>query len=299
MRRWLLGKDDAVRLDPIKTLPEADLLCTERGQVLLLPGERSVFELNAQIEAQLAVERRTFWEKTPKSDALAAVRKTVGVRPLEEIAPPKMVEAGRVDRADYHIDKFVLHTDSGVPLPGLTYHPQKPVRDAYLYLHEGGKHVDGAPGGPIEKLVKDGYVVVAIDLRGTGETAAGRPDGLLGDAKSYFLAYLLGQSLVGLHTEDALAGGQFVANYKTKTPRRVHLIGVGRAGIAALHAAALEPDLFASVTLRRMPASWSSLIPQSIPQGQLTTTVHGVLRTYDLPDLVRALDPAQVHIERE
>src|SRR5436190_851648 len=294
MRRWMLGKDDAIKLDPIATRPEAELLCTEKGQVMLLPGERSVFELNAEIERKLAGERRAFWEKAEKNEALAAVRKTVGVRPPSTMSLPKMVEAGRVDRADYHIDKFVLHTDSGVPLPGLTYHPQKPGRDAYLYLHEGGKAADGAVGGPIEKLVKEGSVVVAIDLRGTGETAAGRTDSLLGDAKSYFLAYLLGQSMVGLHTEDALAGGQFVAHYKTSTPRKVHLIGVGRAGIAALHAAALEPDMFASVTLRRTPAAWSPIVPQSVPQGLLTSTVHGALRIYDLPDLVRAIEPAKV-----
>src|SRR4029079_9503120 len=56
MRRWLLGKDDAVALDSIKVLPEADVLCTERGQVMLLPGELSVFELNAEMEQRLAGE---------------------------------------------------------------------------------------------------------------------------------------------------------------------------------------------------------------------------------------------------
>src|SRR6266436_6544157 len=112
MRRWLLGKDDAMALDAIETLPESKLLCTEAGQVLSLPGERSVFELNAEIEEHLAVERRAFWEKTPASEALAAVRKAVGVRKLADIPEPKMVEAGRVDRDGYHIDKLVLHTDS-------------------------------------------------------------------------------------------------------------------------------------------------------------------------------------------
>lgn len=297
MRRWLLGKDDAVALEPIKTLSEAELLCTEPGQVLQLPGERSVFELNGEIADRLAAERRAFWEKTSKSEALAAVRKLVGVRPLAELPEPKMVEAGRVDRDGYHIDKFVLEAGSGVPLPGLTYHPAQPGRDAYLYLHEDGKAADGAPGGPIEKLVKEGYVVVAIDLRGVGETASGKPDALLGEWKSYYLAYLLGQSMVGLHAEDVIAGSRFVANYKTKTPRKVHLVAVGRAGVAALHAAAFEPGMFASVTLRDAPAAWSPIVRQAVPRGQLTTTVHGALKIYDLPDLVRSLETSKIHIE--
>jgi len=298
MRRWLVGKDEAISLEPIETRPESDLLCTEKGQVLLLPGERTVFDLNVEIERRLAHERREYWSKTPRADALAAVRKTVGVRPLSEITPPQMTEAGRVDRADYHIDKLVLETDSGVPLAGLTFHPQKPQRDAYLYLHDGGKTADGAPGGPIEKLVKEGYVVVAIDLRGTGETEARRQDKLLGDAKTYYLAYLLGQTLVGLHTEDALAAGKFVAHYKTKNPRRVHLVGVGRAGIAALHAAALEPDVFASVTIRDSLEAWSPIVAKQVPQGLLTTTVHGALRIYDLPDLAATIDPSKLKVER-
>ena len=143
------------------------------GKVLLLPGEKSVFDLNGEYERALVERRREFWEKTPKAEALEAVRASVGVRPIADLPAPKMDEAGRVDRNGYHIDKFVLHTGSGVPLPGLTYHPAKPVDDAYLYLHEDGKAADGAPGGPIEKLVQAGNVVVAIDLRGIGETAGG------------------------------------------------------------------------------------------------------------------------------
>jgi len=130
-----------------------------------------------------------------------------------------------------------------------------------------------------------------------GETAVGKPDALLGQSKSYFLAYLLGQSLVGLHTEDALAGAQFVANYKTKKPRKVELIGIGNAGIVALHAAALEPDLFASVTLRDAPKAWGPLVAERVPAGLLTSTVHGALATYDLPDLLGMLDPNKLRLE--
>jgi len=65
MRRWLLGIDDVVR--EIDELPapmddkllgklsdgdwtEQELQCTTEGQVLLTPGEKSVFRLNEEIE---------------------------------------------------------------------------------------------------------------------------------------------------------------------------------------------------------------------------------------------------------
>lgn len=289
MQRWLVGEDRPVPVADIKTLPPGELLCTKEGQVLRIDGERSVFDLNVARAQQFEPARKERWEKSPAAESLDAVRRVTGVRRLSAMPKPTREKAGKVQRDGYHIDKLVLHTDSGVPLPALTFHPKDPHDDAYLYLHDGGKAADGAIGGPIEKLVKDGYVVVSIDLRGQGETAAGKPDPLLNDWKPFYLAYLLGQSLVGLRTEDTLAAGHFLAYYQTEKPRKVHLVGVGQSGIAALHAAALEPELFASVTLRDAPKNWTSVVGARVPSGQLSWTVHGALKTYDLPDLARAL----------
>ncbi len=298
-QRWLLGKDAAVTLPEMTIRSEQELLCTTAGQVLLLPGERSVFDLNVERAQQLAETRRELWERGTPAEKLNAVRKTVGVRALQDLPAPTRDKAGRVDREGYHIDKLVLHTDSGVPLPALTFHPKEPRDDAYLYLHDGGKTADSAPGGAIEKLVQEGFVVVAVDLRGQGETASGtgQPDALLGDWKPFYLAYLLGKSYVGMHTEDALAAGHFVAYYQTEKPRQVHLVGVGQAAIPALHAAALEPELFTTVTLRRAPRDWNSIVGQSAPASRLTSTVHGALAVYDLPDLVRSLGKDKIVIE--
>ena len=186
-----------------------------------------------------------------------------------------------------------------MPLPGLTFHPPLPVDDAYVYLHEDGKLGDSEPDGPIEDLISEGYAVVTVDLRGQGETGSGSRDATLTDWKTFYLSYLLGKSLVGLRVEDALAAADFVAFYQKKrdAPRKVHLVGVGHAGIVALHAAALNPDRFASVTLRKTPHSWASVVSQSSPAGHLDSTVHGVLETYDLPDLVRLVGADKVRFD--
>jgi len=67
------------------------------------------------------------------------------------------------------------------------------------------------------------------------------------------------------------------------------LIAVGSLGVPALHAAALEPDLFASVKLVRPLASWSSVIELGRSVNQQVNAVHGALATYDLPDLAATL----------
>ena len=296
MQRWLVGKDSPVPVVDFKTfdvLPESELLCTDRGQVLLLPGERSVFDLNAELEKSLAQNRT----QSNRDQLLDDVRRLAGIRPLDQQPKPSSNKAGKVQREGYHIDKLVMHTDSGIPMPALTFHPQDPDESAYLYVHDSGKAADGAVGGPIEKIVKDGLVVVSVDLRGQGETGSGKPDGQLGDAKSFFLAYLLGQSIVGAHTEDILAAGQWVANYKSTKPREVHLIAVGRVGVAALHAAALNPKLFTSVTLKDCPKTWSTIPGEPAQSRWLTTTVHGALAAYDLTDLAKQIPAGKLRFD--
>ena len=299
MKRWLLDRDEPVPAVELTVRPPEELLCTESGQVLQLPGECSVFDLNAEREAELVVQRQKLWEATPKDAMTMKIREKAGVRPDDQLAAPTWNNVGRVQREGYHIEKLVLRTGSDVPLPVLTFHPKKPSGAACLYLHDDGKAADAAAGGAIENIVKEGTLVVSVDLRGQGETRSGERDKQLGDWKTYYLAYLLGKSLTGMRVEDAFAARHFASVYQSNKnePRPVHLIGVGQAGVVALHAAALCPELFASVTLRNSPHDWASVVRQTNPAGQLDSTIHGVLEVYDLPDLVRLAGEDKVRYE--
>ena len=64
---------------------------------------------------------------------------------------------------------------------------------------------------------------------------------------------------------------------------------MGHVCVPALHAAALEPNLFGSVRLIRGLTSWSNIIESGLSRNQLVNAVHGALTTYDLPDLARVL----------
>jgi dienelactone hydrolase len=300
MRRWLLDDDSAVSVKEYPARPESDLLCTEQGQVLRLPNEKSVFDLNAEYATTLAAGRDAARKTTDDDKFRNSIRNLAGVRPIDKLTPPVMKDIGRVQREGYHIDKLTLKTPTGSLLAGLTFHPKTPQDEAYLYLHDDGKVGDSQVGGPIEKLVDDGFAVVSVDLSGQGETGGGKPDELLGEWKDYYMAYLQGMPLVGLRTEDAIAAAHFVAYYQKPVgkPRKVHLVGVGQAGVVALHAAALQPELFASVTLRDTPRDWTSAVKNTVPTGVLPTTVHGALTVYDLPDLVRLSGKDKVRYEK-
>lgn len=297
-QRWLLDNHDAVAIKPFAQFDirnAAELLCTERGQVLLLPGEQSVYDLNGKLAQQFLQQRQA--KPIGHSELTARVRQLSGMRSPEAFTKTRSNKAGKVQRDGYHIDKLVMHTDSNVPLPALTFHPENPAESAYLYVHDGGKTADGGAGGKIEELVRQGYVVVSVDLRGQGETSHGKADDLLGDWRTFSMAYLMGQSVVGAHADDILAAHEWIANYQSKTPREVHLIAVGGTSVAALHAAANSPSSFASVTLHGGPRSWMEAA-QSVAQARwLTSTVHAALQHYDLPDLIQLIGPDKVRYE--
>ncbi len=76
----------------------------------------------------------------------------------------------------------------------------------------------------------------------------------------------------------------------------LELVAVSRAGIPALHAAAISPNAFVAVHLDQTLDSWSRVIETPVTIDQLENTVHGALRFFDLPDLVDLAGPGKVTI---
>ena len=289
MARWLLGKDAPITEPAIELLSDAETRCTPDGQVMHLQGARSTYDLNRDDEKRLAAHRNELWSTMSRIDWLNRVRQRAGIRPLAELPEPEVQEKGIVERNGIQIRKVALSPEEGVVLPALVFMPkQGAASGAVLYLHEDGKDADAAPGGPIESLVNAGRVVVAVDVRGTGETQGKRGfGGPFGpDTKDVLTAYLLGRSYVAMRAEDILVCAR-VLQQQWEGP--VDVVAVGHVCVPALHAAALESDLFGSVRLVRGLISWSNVIELGRSRNQLVNAVHGALTVYDLPDLARTL----------
>lgn len=308
MLRHLAGKDVEVREIPglpdafgdeeLRALAtpdwtDADLQVTKEGQVLLRPGERSVFEINAATAERLKAERAPAWAALDPAGRRELVRRAIG----EERNPDKatLETAGELKRGDLTIRKVVLR--SAIPLPGLSFVPAKPDGRVVVYLHGGSMKVDAGPGGAIERLARSGAVVHAVELRGIGETETGDRRKAFGagrfgrDNLEILTAYLVGKSYTGMRAADleewieALGIG------------RAGLIAIGEAAIPALHAAALKPDRFSKIALRGMIPSWESLVSAPETHDQTVNLVHGALRHYDLPDLVELAGRDKVAVE--
>jgi len=313
MKRWLLGKDGIVR--EIEKLPEPlddemlrsfnegdwtneELRCTKEGLVLLSEGEQSVFQINSKTEKRLRKVRATKWSDMDLKAKQDQIRKTIGLKAANRT---QFKLAGTIQRDGYTVEKIILTPEEGIQLPGLRFVPEKPNGEATLYLHGESMKADAALGGPIEKLVKQGQIVLAAELRGIGETETGHDKrdygrGRFGrDVQEVFLAYLLGRSYVGMRTGDVIAWADYLA--ASKTPGKTHLIGIGEAAIPALHAAALDPDRWNSVKLKQMITSWTEIVSSPESLNQVVNIAHGALQHYDLPDLIKMIDPDKVIVK--
>ncbi len=301
MRRWLLDTEEPVEEAEIPILTDAEAQCAPGGEVLLMEGARSVFDINADLERRWSATRQNLWSTPGRRRALGKVRKVAGIRPLRCLPKLECEAAGSVSRGSYRIDKLLLRPEPGIILPALMFsRPGVPDNKVCLYLHGEGKHVDGRPGGPIERLVRAGYCVLAVDLRGIGETESTRGTGdwaayCGADWQDFFQAYVLGKSYVGMRAEDILVCARYL-RHRAPTMDGVHLVAIGEAAVPALHAAALEPDLFTSARLEQCITSWADVVRTPITRNQLINTIHGVLRVYDLPDLIACLPPGKVQI---
>jgi dienelactone hydrolase len=303
MSRWLLHKDQVIVEPKIELLSEKEYACTPDNKVMSLPGARSVYDLNEDYENELAKKRAASWVLGDCKGLLEEVRKVAGIRKLADLPEPQVESLDIIARTGYKIEKLVIRPEKGIALPALLFAPAE-GRDSgrmVLYFHDKGKAADAAIGGPIEKLVLAGNVVLAVDLRGNGQTQS-ITSGLYGpDYQDTQIAYMMGRSVVGMRAEDILVCAGVALDRMMGDANGdlepvavgnigIDLIAVGNIGIPALHAAALEPSLFHSVKLRRMLVSWSNVVHHRANASPIMASlIHGSLQHYDLPNLEASL----------
>ncbi len=293
MRRWLLGVDDAVVEGEFPIFTPAQLQCTPQGQVLLMPGERSVFDLSRERSESLAIERKSRAEPQSPEQRRSAIARQIGIVPaalsaIESAAPG---DNGAV----------WLKRAARVPLHVRMERPAQGNGELVVYLTASGTTGSDRQAEPIKSWLAANKSVAIVDLSGLGamgpDTKRHWATGLFGPSiREFYTAYLNGRSMVGLRTEDILTASRYLSQQDSFTT--VHLHAVGVTTIPALHAAALEPGRFASTTLVQSIESWHEVVTTAVPENQLLNTVHGALTIYDLPELVE-LAGGKTRVRRE
>ncbi|MEP7269999.1 MAG: acetylxylan esterase [Acidobacteriota bacterium] len=303
--RWLKGADDQEPEPEVAIGTEEELNCTESGQVSVSLGGETVFTLNQQRVEQLRPQRvppsnkqeLNAWQEETRQRARSLTafempKGTVTVKPYGEIRRP-----------GYRIEKLIYDSEPGIIVPALLFLPEtgEARKPAMIYVHGRGKATDAAAGGEIEQFVKAGFVVLAIDARGFGETRDRNDENgddfsvYFGQYESAMTALLAGKTLLGMRMVDVWRGVDLLAARADVDPTRIHGFGKGGGTAPLLHAAAMD-ERVSKVALEGMLVSYRTVINQRIHRQVFEHVVAGVLRSYDLPDLISALAPRPVWI---
>ncbi len=301
MSRWLLDKDVAVVEPIIAIAKDADLQCTRSGQVLEDFKGKSVFHLNLEMEQQFAKTRLDRLAKQSPDDTLQTVRRLIGLP--EKIKPATLRPVGDVvhQAGKLRYRKFVFETEPGVLVPALHFLSNKnQTFNLVIHLHGLGKAAETGEDGMIETQVRAGNDVLALDVRGMGETSPSPPTAKPGnfgfDFKETYLGLHLNRPLLGQRVYDVLAVMEYLQDDQKAIPKVPTTVwGVQTCGPIALHAAALDKR-FTAVVTKRSVISWAAVVRSPINFNQLTNVVPGALKAYDLPDLAALILPRGVTV---
>ncbi len=295
--RWLKGVENQEPEPEVVMATEEELFCTESGQVTVSLGGETVFSLNQKRAEHLR----------PKGRPFATEELRNRVRSLTAYEAPKnalvVKPYGEITRAGYRIEKLVYESEPGIHIPALLFVPEggSARKPAMIYIHGRGKSAAAAAGGEIEQFVKAGLIVLAIDVRGLGETRSRNTEGnddfpvYFGDFESAMTALHIGRPLVGMRMKDVLRGVDLLAARPDVERTKIYGFGKDAGAIPLLHAAALDTRIN-KIALEGMLVSYQTIIQQRIHRQIFEQVIPGVLRSYDLPDVIASLAPRQVWI---
>jgi len=273
--------------EELPVIPVEEITVTKTGQLSNSLGGESIFSLN-RAQAQKLIERLEqsrgdFPNHLQKVKAEA--RRLSGYQAPGTLAG--VVFRGRVVRDGYRIEKYVLPGEGQCLVPVLLMVPDRGSNmPALIYLHPQGKAAGAEPGGELERLVKQGYAVLAPDLSGTGET------GRVTDAVS-FLGVQVGRSIVGIRAADIGRCVQFLKNYHNLDRDNIGAVAVGSLTIALLHAAALNESIKKIVLIEPL-ISYQAVVMNRNHNLEPGALIGSVLASYDLPDLAACLAPRKL-----
>jgi dienelactone hydrolase len=285
-----------------------DLKVTPTGQIATYKGGKMIFDLNKE-EAEPLIKRLEQSRQNIDQHLSTVVTKAKKIAGY--VSPDTKNQEtfmnGRYQRDGYKVELDIIPGESKeYVIPILLFTPDDDRQhSAIIYLHSKGKIAEAEPGGEIEKLVKQGYIVAAADILGFGEIkkTAGR------EYTDGNTAVLIGRSMVGIQAGDVVR----VSNYLKKVPgvdtKKIGAIAYDETCLALMHAAAFDSTIN-NVTLISPLVSYKNVVTNRLykignikrPTGDYWHPVEvdfnwgvaSVLTAYDLPDLIAAMAPRKV-----
>lgn len=274
-------------------LSDEELTVTSTGQVVTAnPGCETIFSLNRK-EGRALLERIRQSRKRGEEHLIHVKERAAWLSgyhaPL--IDQDDVILRGAFPHDGFRIEKYLVTGAKFNTFSFLLWLPDGPgPYPAVIYLDDQGKKIDEQTHSQLDTLARQGYLVVALEVMGTGETtqASGRwkPQAY----HFYYQGAFCRRSHVALWADNVVRMVYHLQDRWPVQPGRITGIAKGPLGVGLLHAAAFEPDLN-SIVLLDSPVSYEAIVMNGFYTWEPYCFVPGALTAYDLQDLMAALAP--------
>jgi cephalosporin-C deacetylase-like acetyl esterase len=309
--RWFYDRKGPLTEPDFETVPPKDLYCTPDGSIRYSQKGQTIFSIISQKQADLPPRRsmpKTSTERNVYQDEIRTkIRSLLHYRKSDQ--PLDVRHIVTTPREGYRIEKLQFLSESGIYIPTWVYVPENKigVLPTILYVNDEGMESEGMQyegsedselvRGVFDTLVREGNLVVAVDVRGIGET---RPPHPVSNSCSEFqqlfdletamayMAWFMDQSLLGMRVQDVVRSVDFVTSRNDADRENLHVIGKGMGGLWCLYAAALDPRIRSLICVQSL-LSYRSLTQVDRYRYGADVFVPDVLLHLDLPQVAAAI----------
>lgn len=311
--RWFYGRSGPQQETALETSRPEDLYCTSNGSLLYSHTGKTIFSVIAgkaatlpphqqplRTHVDLAVHRRQVRDRLRTLLRYQRQRPSLDVRHI--VTTP---------REGYRIDKIEFLSEPGIYIPAWVFIPEarsQALRTVLYFNDEGvqsdgmeyeGGESSGLTRGVLDELVRDGNLIIAADVRGSGATrtsdasplSAGKYGQLFDvDTRAAYAAWSMDCSLLGMRVLDVVRCVDYTMQREGGDKRRLHLIGKGCAALWCLFAAALD-ERIANLICTDCLLSYRTLAMADRYLYGADVFIPDILHHYDLPEIAAAIAP--------
>jgi cephalosporin-C deacetylase-like acetyl esterase len=299
--KWLKQSDEAPNLVQLDPPPAAQIQCTTTGQVSTsFPGE-TLFSLNREIAQKLPSLHRGIRSPSDLAAFRVHVQQEVRTMTGAEVQPGfgtlQVSIVGSAQRNGYVLQTVKFASVTGEELIGVLALPaQREKKPAMLLLDEQASDDIAREGGELDRLASSGNIVFAPDLPPATKDPDAPKSELLGPFYLPSLrAQLVGKTLVGLRTDNAIRCLDWLSSRNDVDPSKLTGRATGAMGIILLHAATLDARI-REVTIAKTLLSYRNAVESPVTLNLAQNVIPGVLRHYDLEELMVAIAPRPVSV---
>ena len=263
---------------------------TPKGEVIP-EGATPIYTLIEQKANTLSSKRK----KLSKPQLIRSIKSRLTLPIRRDIAHYRCLRA--VNEGGVRLARYAVETEDNIrailrkrlETPAYS-HTLDVESEIHLYLPHISSEQDLIEDAWAKSLKKQ-HPLYALDVRGLGES-------LTNDERELFHPYgndymcngyglLLGESFLGRRVYDLLRTLDLLV---AEGAKKIHLYGRGQGAIHALFASLLH-DKVVFVTLKNSPLSYQSWAQTPLVDWPAANIPRGVLKAFDLPDLIRAMAP--------